>query len=297
MMALMLISALLIRSGDVRGELMGDSDPAATITVTHSLVNDNNGTAQSNDFVPMIGGRVVEWNSTIRFLPGDYTVSQYMLLPGYSVGFWGGDCNTDGRIVLQAAESAVCTVTYDDMPSILVLRHSVLNDGGGGASYGDFDVYANGKLAAWDIKQTLDAGLHQLAITALNGYKSSQWKGDCDIDGSIILAPGQVAECEIVSNDMSAELLLDKSVSDVNPKVGDVIRFSIVVSNLGPDPATNVKVVDMVTDGLQYQRGSIYGPNKQIDDDPYINGLKWIINELPVGVPVSLEFEAVVLPL
>lgn len=279
----------------VEGKLTIDCEPVASITVTQSLVNDNNGSAQSNDFVPMIDGLTVEWNVTNRIFSGNYAVSENMLTPGYSMGVWGGDCSADGSIELHSGQSAVCTVTNNDMPATLMLTHTVINDGGGSAKSTDFEAYLNGVLSAWDINQTLDAGSHKLAITALNSYRSSQWKGDCTTDGSIVLALGQVAKCEIVSNDMSIDLVVDKSVSDTSPKVGDIVTFSLQVSNLGPDIATNVKVVDVVMNGLEYQQGSILGPGSLSDDDPYTNGLLWVINNLSVGAPVNLTFDAKIL--
>ena len=179
--------------------------------------------------------------------------------------------------------------------SALLLSHTIINDSGGSAQENDFEVYIDGKMSAWDTNISLGAGSYKIAITALSGYKSSQWRGDCAADGSVEVALGQVARCEIVSNDRSVDLVVDKSVSDISAKVGDVVTFSILVSNMGPDTASNVKVVDVVTTGLKYQPGSMFGPNSLSDIDPYTNGLKWVINELPVGLPVNLTFDALIL--
>lgn len=282
-------------SGGVVSELSIGCEEAASILVTQALINDNGGTAQSADFVPLIDNQIVSWDTDNRYFSGSYTVSENALLSGYSIGVWGGDCSADGSIFLQAGQAAVCTITYNDMPATLVVNHTVINDSGGTATKADFEVYIDGVLGAWDVSQPIGVGMFSLVISALDGYQSSQWQGDCAADGSITLEPAQDAICDIVSTDMTVDLVLDKSVSDQSPNTGDIITFSIKVRNLGPDSATSVKVVDVVLKGLEYQHGTINGADSQVEDDPYSGGLKWVIDSLPVGVLVDLTFDALVL--
>jgi uncharacterized repeat protein (TIGR01451 family) len=47
-----------------------------------------------------------------------------------------------------------------------------------------------------------------------------------------------------------ADLALRKTVNDPTPNVGDTVAFTITLSNLGPDPATNVTVGDALPSGL-----------------------------------------------
>ncbi|SHJ58489.1 conserved repeat domain-containing protein/gliding motility-associated C-terminal domain-containing protein [Maribacter aquivivus] len=53
----------------------------------------------------------------------------------------------------------------------------------------------------------------------------------------------------IASVDTSADLSLNKSVSDTNPNISDVITFTIDLANAGPNDATNVSVEDIVPVG------------------------------------------------
>ena len=48
---------------------------------------------------------------------------------------------------------------------------------------------------------------------------------------------------------ISADLELNKSISNTNPNVGEVVTFSIALINKGPDNATNVEVEDIIPAG------------------------------------------------
>jgi uncharacterized repeat protein (TIGR01451 family)/fimbrial isopeptide formation D2 family protein len=49
-----------------------------------------------------------------------------------------------------------------------------------------------------------------------------------------------------------ADLAVSKAVSDATPNVGDTIAFEIIVTNRGPDAATNVVVNDLLPAGLTF---------------------------------------------
>ncbi len=56
----------------------------------------------------------------------------------------------------------------------------------------------------------------------------------------------------IVSSEPLADLSLEKFVSDISPKVGDLITYTVRVSNEGPNTATNVQVKDYLPDSVTY---------------------------------------------
>jgi uncharacterized repeat protein (TIGR01451 family) len=83
-----------------------------------------------------------------------------------------------------------------------------------------------------------------------------------------------------------ADLALAKSVSDSTPNIGDTITFTVTLTNNGPDPATGVKVTDLLPTGLAF-----------VSADPsqgsYTSGL-WDVGTVTPGTPLTLEIVATV---
>ncbi len=110
----------------------------------------------------------------------------------------------------------------------------------------------------------------------------------------------------VVCPPIGVDLVIDKSVNDPNPEVGDTVTFSVMVENLGPSAATNVLVNDVVPAGFVYVAGTMTGispPAAGITADessPTGSGLEWTINSLPAapaaGSSATLTFQAVVQP-
>lgn len=56
----------------------------------------------------------------------------------------------------------------------------------------------------------------------------------------------------VTETPQQADLSLIKIVSNPTPNVGDTITFTVTLTNLGPDAATNVQVVDLLPIGLTF---------------------------------------------
>ena len=86
----------------------------------------------------------------------------------------------------------------------------------------------------------------------------------------------------------SADLSLNKEVSNAAPSVGDSVTFTITVNNDGPDAATNVVISDVVPSG--------YTSITSISNGGQLNGntIDWTISNLAVNGFVSVSFNAVV---
>ena len=87
---------------------------------------------------------------------------------------------------------------------------------------------------------------------------------------------------------------ITKSARDINGgrlESGDVIEWTIIVTNTGLIPTTEVVVTDAVPSEVTYVPGSITGPGAD-DSDPRF--LVWNVGVLPVGGQVTLTFRSTV---
>ena len=71
---------------------------------------------------------------------------------------------------------------------------------------------------------------------------------DCNLTNNIVNKSIEVAQ--------SADLFVKKYVNNTAPDFGEIIKWSVVVSNNGPDIVTNVQVNDLLDDGLIFLKSS-----------------------------------------
>ncbi len=85
-----------------------------------------------------------------------------------------------------------------------------------------------------------------------------------------------------------ADLAVTKSVDDDTPNVGQTVNFTVTLSNLGPDTATNVSLTDLLPAGLTLVSAT---PSQGTYDDS--NGL-WTVGTVSTASPLTLVLEATV---
>ena len=87
----------------------------------------------------------------------------------------------------------------------------------------------------------------------------------------------------------AADLAITKTVSKYQYDVGDLVTYSIRLSNLGPDEALNVKVSEAFDDSLVLR--SVKATKGSFDTSSY----EWAMDELAAGdeEKLLLEFEAI----
>ena len=92
----------------------------------------------------------------------------------------------------------------------------------------------------------------------------------------------------VVVTPQQADLALAKSVSNPTPNVGDTIRYTITLTDNGPNAATNAQVTDLLPAGLSFVSASpsegTYNP---------ATGL-WRVGTVNVGSPATLVVQATV---
>ena len=85
----------------------------------------------------------------------------------------------------------------------------------------------------------------------------------------------------------AADLAVEKFVSNSTPNYGDVIEWTIVVTNIGPDVAVGVYVIDKLPVGLVYQSDDSRGKYNSTSG-------RWDIGDLAKGANASLVIKTLV---
>ncbi|WP_189579791.1 Ig-like domain-containing protein, partial [Mongoliitalea lutea] len=108
------------------------------------------------------------------------------------------------------------------------------------------------------------------------------------VTNSVVISASDVLDPNSGNNSASAlvvplraDLQVVKSVNNAAPNVGDVVTFSILVQNLGPNLATEVFVSDVLPSNLVYvsdNSGGAYDP---------ISGI-WNVGDIPAGSSTNL---------
>jgi LPXTG-site transpeptidase (sortase) family protein len=187
------------------------------LSVVKTLTNDNGGSLNISDFSFIVdGGSPVAFESDgqndLFLQTGIHNVTEESV-PGYLSTY--SNC---ALIDLAYGETAVCTITNNDIaPKLTVIKH-VVNDNGGTLNAGDFSMTVTGtevSLASFagvespGTEVTLDAGAYSVGETEITGY-SATYSSDCS--GSISI--GESKTCTITNNDVEATLNVVKVVNN-----------------------------------------------------------------------------------
>jgi uncharacterized repeat protein (TIGR01451 family) len=261
-------------------------------------------------------------NGATHTLTIEVTVDSTVVNPGHSEsiantasvtasdaedGNAANDSDTAG-LVLQAADLEIAksvdvpepnegeSVTY----SVVLTNHGpdaatavtvldLLPDGvtftSGNATQGS---YAPG-TGIWDVGTVPDAESRTLTITATIDAGSG---GSSVVNTASVLAADQADPDP--SNDadsvrvepQAADLAIDKEVDDSAPFEGDTITFTVTVTNLGPNAATNVEVTDVLPAGLFLQ-------SSVTTAGTYDDGTgKWSVGAVAAGASETLTLNA-----
>lgn len=292
----------------------------AEITLVKNVINDDDGTSTVDDFKLVATGDTdtvsgVSGTTDVTKVivqPGNYLLAENSV-PGYTASAWScvGDSGISGNEVrLSAGDHAVCTIVNDDdSASTLTLVKELTNDAGGTAVASDFTLKfasnsggpESGSGVTGDAAITsvvVSPGSYALGESTLPGYVLSGIRCDgADLDGSdgVDIKPGENITCYFLNDDQGVDLSIVKSVNNTTPNIGEVLTFTLLITNSGPDSATDLNVIDPLPVGFSYYAASISGGDIRDDSSPAGTGLDWTINSLAAGASTSLTFEATVL--
>ncbi|HEY7440658.1 MAG TPA: DUF11 domain-containing protein [Acidimicrobiia bacterium] len=148
---------------------------------------------------------------------------------------------------------------------------------------GNYDV----NTGKWDGDLNMANGQsHTLVITALVSApgcfaNTAQVIHGAEPDPNPFNNTATVAFCSVTPL-QHADLAVTKTASTTQPNVGDDVTFTVTLSNLGPDDATNVTAVDALPTGMDF----VSATPSQGSYDP-TDGV-WTVGSVPNGAAVTL---------
>ncbi len=232
------------------------------LTVTKVVVNDDGGTKVVGDFDIKVDATSVTSGVQNSYAAGTYTIGE-VADSGYAATV-SGDCAPDGSITMSDNNTYSCTITNDDIAPTLTLVKQVTNDNGGLKVIADFPLFIDGNSVTSGNPVTLSGGLHTASETADPQYQPSDWTGDCAVDGTITLLPGENKTCYVTNDDISAQITVTVSVTNDNggTMTGSAVTPTIDTSAVVDGAANPVLVGAHTIDGT-----SLTGYTKVIGGD------------------------------
>ena len=110
-------------------------------------------------------------------------------------------------------------------------------------------VYAPGS-GIWDVGAVASGTPQTLEIVATVISAAAQTNTSTVTDSDQFDPNTANNTASATESPQQADLDVTKTVSDATPNVGDVITFTVTVTNQGPDTATNVQITDVLPPGL-----------------------------------------------
>ncbi|MDH7490656.1 MAG: hypothetical protein QHH80_14270, partial [Anaerolineae bacterium] len=288
-------------SGDAEDNDLDDRDDATLqalkpALVTSKIVADINnqpsdGTVEPGDIVTfLVTVRNVDRGTAYNVVVTDTLPSPgWVYVPGTTYAAWNGGANT-----------------YTSDPTIT---------GGGSVLHWPIGATLAGGSPVGDILTLRFDARVTSAIVSGQTYTNTVWFTGKDGAGTGI--PADTDDPDDSDDDdqdrvqllgLEPALVLDKAVMDINglPSAGtvvagDVVTFTIVVTNVGPGTAYNVDITDLMPSGWQYVAGSTSAtwPSGSSTADPTVAGqlLTWNLSATlnggdPTGETLTLRFKS-----
>jgi parallel beta-helix repeat protein len=211
-------------------------------SISKNLIDDNTSFGIDIDDDPATPGNVATRNS----ITGNGTgVSNPNVSNFDATCNWWGTLNGPGPVGPGSGDTVSANVDFTSWLTTadltgpcngpitrLTIIKSVINDNGGTKVVGDFPLFIDGFSVMSGVASTTSVGAHTVSETPQAGYTAGVWSGDCATDGTITLAPGQVATCTITNDDNEPSLTLQKVV--VNNNGGTAMTADWTVTATGP---------------------------------------------------------------
>ena len=206
---------ITLEVGDSINCSVNNNDIAPTVTLTKVVNNNYGGTKGPDDFGLSIGGTAVNSGQTLTVNANVPIEIMELSLTGYSFVSIGGDdgCPSEigGTVTLSEGQNISCTITNEDVAPKLTVTKVIHNTHGGLLEVSDVPLFVNGDQVTSGEENLYSAGVYTVSETNPTGYVGVI-SGDCDAEGKITLAIGDVKSCTITNSDLAPGLTVIKNV-------------------------------------------------------------------------------------
>jgi uncharacterized repeat protein (TIGR01451 family) len=223
----------------------------STLVVYKQVVNDNGGTALASAWTMNVSGPTnlsfagSATGVSNEVLPGSFTVGESGGPSGYALtyptgglpaGVAANDCNAQGQVSVGPGETKHCVLRNDDIGAKLIVIKHVINDDGGTAVAGDFQMTVDDPgtnppsfpgAEAPGTEVGIDPGAYSVSEGGPAGYAAT-FSADCA--GTIAL--GETKTCTVTNNDQAGTLIVIKHV--VNDSGGSAVASAWTMNVAGP---------------------------------------------------------------
>lgn len=222
------------------------NEQEAEITVVKEVVNDNGGTAGSDDFQLYLNESPVDSGDPNHVPAGEYEVTED-LSEGYeqtSISCEDSQGPVDHPVDLSEGQSVTCTVINDDIAPGLTVVKNVINDDGGTAVAADFQLYVNDVPVEQGVAVEFPANTPlEVSEDLLDGYAQT---GLVCVDNEapsgtvthpVTLTPGQSVTCTITNDDRTRPQVTVVKATD--PTSSDLFSFTLNPGDSQQVPGNN----------------------------------------------------------
>ncbi len=152
------------------------------------------------------------------------------------IGFRAVQARHNPNFTCGGGETRTATVT--------VIKQ-ITNNNGGNNIVSDFQLFVDNGVTATPVTSGIStqvvAGVYTVGETGISGYVAS-FSGDCDNNGQMNLAPGDVKTCTITNDDLPSNITLIKNVVNDNGGVAGPTQFGLRVDGSLVNNNTSVAV-------------------------------------------------------
>ncbi len=289
--------AVTLASNNISGCAAPHVNPK--LTLDNNVIKNNGGSASKSDWtltatatdLSLISGAGGVGPTDVA--TGTYALSE-SVVPGYASSTWSctGATVVGGSITLALGDTAVCTITNNDIAPSLTLDKKIVNDNGGSAHESDWTLTATGTtpisgpgaIGLTDVvsPSTFATGTYALSESVgPAGYASSAWscvKNSAPaVDGaSIDLALGDIAVCTITNNDIASSggggylppspspmINVTKTASpSILSNGSGWVNYTFTLTNTGVVSVGNITMVDDSCSPVVLKSGDVNNDNK-----------------------------------